>query len=322
MIARIALVMAMFCFAADAAAQAPSSEDKAAADAVFDQAKQLLATGEVAKACTMLEASLKLADQLGTRLNLADCYERMGRTASAWAEFREAASLAHKRGDRREQFAREHADALEARLVKLVVSVPAANRVPGLTVTRDGVAISAEVWDTPVPIDPGQHVITASADGYKPSSQTVDVGTEGVAKIEIPALVAAPKPLVRSQPEVDPIAEARHARKLRRTTGIVVGAAGAIAVGTSLVLGLDARSKWRDAQPFCNGDVCDGMGAQLNRDARSLGNTATVVFGVGAAAVITGVVLYVRAPKVPTEQPAVGVWTRSDGFGVTLTGQF
>ena len=83
-----------------AAAQS-SSGDKAAADALFDEGKRLLAAGDTAQACAKFETSMKLFDQLGTRLNLADCYEKVGRTASAWAEFREAASLATKRGNRR-----------------------------------------------------------------------------------------------------------------------------------------------------------------------------------------------------------------------------
>ena len=34
----------------------------------------------------------------GTLLNLGDCYEKSGRTASGWAAFREAVAVAHRTG--------------------------------------------------------------------------------------------------------------------------------------------------------------------------------------------------------------------------------
>jgi hypothetical protein len=301
-----------------AAAQGQSSENKAAADALFDQAKQLFAAGDLEKACAMFEGSLRLAEQLGTRLNLADCYEKIGRTASAWAEFREAATLAAKKGDKREQFARSRVAELQPKLVKVVVVVP--HRVKGLAVHRDGVTLSDATFDVETPIDPGKHTFEASADGYHTWSQEVDVGTEGVARVEVPALKEAPKPKLSS---LDPAEEARRARKTRRTIAFVVGGVGVAGLATSIALGLAAKSKWDDAQPYCVDNVCDPMGAQINSDARGLADTATIVAGVGAAALVTGVVLYLTAPKVPAaEKPVVGIMPAAGGWTVTLGGQF
>ena len=42
--------------------------------------------------------------------------------------------------------------------------------------------------------------------------------------------------------------------------------------------------------------VCDDTGVSINHDARLLGNTGTIVGGVGLAALIAGTVLYVTAP--------------------------
>lgn len=61
--------------------------------------------------------------QLGTQIALASCYEKLGKTASAWAEFRAAASAAVKVHDKRQQFAEEHAAALEPKLSKIAVVV-------------------------------------------------------------------------------------------------------------------------------------------------------------------------------------------------------
>ena len=75
----------------------------------------------------------------GTLLNLANCYEKLGRTATAWATYREAASAANAAG--RSDYvatAQRHADALAPHLARLTVSV--AQPVDGLLVMRDGVA--------------------------------------------------------------------------------------------------------------------------------------------------------------------------------------
>src|SRR4051812_46047956 len=72
---------------------------KAQADALFDDAKKLMASGEYAKACDDFEASNQVLPQLGTQLNLADCYEKVGRTATAWAEWRVTANAFDKAGN-------------------------------------------------------------------------------------------------------------------------------------------------------------------------------------------------------------------------------
>ncbi len=67
--------------AAPAHAQA---EDRAAARALFDEGRQLMAAERYDAACPKFEAARKLAQSTGVLLNLGECYERLGRTASAW----------------------------------------------------------------------------------------------------------------------------------------------------------------------------------------------------------------------------------------------
>src|SRR5258706_15050741 len=102
-----------FLFTAAARAE-PTSSDKAAAEGLFGDARRLMADGKFAEACPKLEASQRLDPGVGALLNLGDCYEQYGRTASAWVEVREAASAARAGGSTdREAVARGRATALE-----------------------------------------------------------------------------------------------------------------------------------------------------------------------------------------------------------------
>src|SRR5450432_3403221 len=60
------------------------ADDSAAAQALFDQGKKAMAALNYAEACPKLEESYRLQEALGTLLNLADCYQRQGKLASAW----------------------------------------------------------------------------------------------------------------------------------------------------------------------------------------------------------------------------------------------
>ena len=127
-----------------------------------------------ADACPKFAESLRRAAGIGTMLGLADCFEKNGQTASAWAEFREAASAASRKGDKREGLARENATRLEPLLTKILVRVPPDADVRGLAVKRDGVELARALWEEAVPVDPGVHAVLASAPGWKDWQTTVE----------------------------------------------------------------------------------------------------------------------------------------------------
>src|SRR5262245_59523757 len=74
------------------------SDDSPADDArtLFLEARELVKSGDFAKACPKFEASLKLKAGVGTKFNLADCWEKIGRTASARELFLRVAEAARE----------------------------------------------------------------------------------------------------------------------------------------------------------------------------------------------------------------------------------
>src|SRR5215471_5318240 len=124
-------------------AHAQSGNDSSIAEQLFNQGRELAKANHWGEACPKFEASLHYDPALGTRLNLATCYEHVDKLASAWGLYRESSELASQAGDvKRRDYAQKQAAALEPRLPRLAIAPPA--RPPaGFVVKRDGMAIDA-----------------------------------------------------------------------------------------------------------------------------------------------------------------------------------
>src|SRR5271154_1822433 len=82
---------------APGSAHADGASSKAAAQALFEEARQLMIDGKFGEACPKLEESERLDPGAGTLLNLGHCYEKNGQTASAWVTYKDAANAADLR---------------------------------------------------------------------------------------------------------------------------------------------------------------------------------------------------------------------------------
>jgi len=292
----IFVVAAIVSIASSAHAQA---DDTATALSLFEEGKKLATEGNYAEGCPKLLASYNLVQKVGTLLNLADCYEKQGKTASAWARFTEAATMAERAGQNdRVEFAHKHAAELAPRLSRLTVVV--ATRPPGLEVKRDGAALDPAVFGAAVPVDPGPHGVEAHAPGKKPWSGSVDVPPNaGVASIEIPALSdveAPPQPVALpvATPNQMPLPETKNGGT-QRTLGIVAGAVGLAAIGGSFLFGAFANAEYDRSN--CNGDLCTREGLDHRDSASTLAGIATGLFIGGLVLTAAGVTLYLTAPS-------------------------
>jgi serine/threonine-protein kinase len=288
--------------------------------------------GRLTEACAKLEQSQSIEHAIGTSLYLAECYEKQGRTASAWGLFRDAASEAQARGEpARAEQGRTRAARLEPRLSRLTISV--AERPSGLQVFRGASPVPEALWNVAVPVDPGEHRITARAPGYVESSQIVLVqGDAANAVISVPTLArdtsvpsepaGAAAATVASGAEPASDKGTSGAGKTQRTVGLVVGGAGLVAMGVGAIFGLKAMSKNNDAEAICPNSPCNTLeGETLTDEAKSAATVANVLVIGGAAVAATGVVLYFTAPS--GKEHTVGI--APDGRGgarLTFGGSF
>jgi hypothetical protein len=309
--AAASLLTAVFLLAPEARAQEPSEvEKKAAAQALFDEARQLTAGSKYVEACPKLAESLRLDASIGTKFYLADCFEHVGKLASAWTYYLEVADAAKNVGQKdREKFANERAEALKPRLSRLAIKVGDAVRtgVPGLSIRRDGVAVGEAQWGIAIPVDAGRHVVEVTGKDRKPARIEVEAPREGeVLDVAVPVLSPLPPPPppklpVAVTPPPPPPAPPPPPSPAQKIAGFAVGGAGlVVAVGLGAYFGTTAINKKNASNEngSCDAsDSCNAMGLALRSQGLSAANGATASVVAGGVALVTGIVLVATAPK-------------------------
>jgi hypothetical protein len=181
-----------------------------------------------------------------------------------------------------------------------------------LAVLLDGRPVDRAVLGTPTPIDPGRHVIVASARAKKSWTKAIDIGSEGNSVVvTIPALdddrAAVAASVTPSQPPADTRpAPAATGSDQQRAIGLTIAGVGAAGLAAGSVFGLLATSKWHEARANCPGNVCtDPHWLDVRQDANSQADASTIFFAAGGAALATGAVIWLTAPRSP-KVPAVG----------------
>ncbi len=297
---------------------AASAQDQAAADVLFKDAKKLTAASDFEHACPKFAESQRLDPSSGTLLSVGNCYEKLGKLASAYGAFREAEVSARNSGDTgRQAEAARRAEALTPQLAKLAIVVPPTARVPGFEVKKDGTIVGEGQWGSSLPADAGHHEIVASAPGYKPWSTIVRIDTNGSsASVEVPPLEKRPDGAVTGS--------GGFAWSTQRTVGVVIGVVGLAGLGVGAGFAVKAASKNGDSLPHCqSADItkCDAAGVDLRNQAFDAAHVATGTFIAGAAVLATGVVVFLTAPSTASkkaEKPAGRVQLRplaGPGFG-------
>jgi hypothetical protein len=315
--------------AADPPAAPASTKDQVLS--LYNQGKELLDAGKTAEACQAFEAAKRLDfTAINLILRLGDCYERLGRTASAYSQYQQAASLAAAAKDARRSTAEERVAAVEPHLARL--SVALAPGSVGVTVRRNGEVVAGDELGKAAPVDPGRYTFEAVATGKKAWTATREIAAGTTVVVEVPALeliaISAPP-----APVASPVPESTSSP--RRAIGLSLGGVGLIGVGVGVAFGVKALSNLSasKANGHCDAEsFCDDVGFQLRRDAQDAGTISTITIALGAAAAVAGAVVWLAAPssaKAPAKaslshlsRVRAGAAGDAHGAGVWLRGAF
>ncbi|MEM9488358.1 MAG: hypothetical protein AAGC55_04390 [Myxococcota bacterium] len=312
---------------------------EAQALALFEEGIRLFNQGQFKQACAKLEASVDLYAGVGNRGKLAECWARMGRHASAYRLYREVQKLAADVGDLdRARVADERASELQTKLSYLIVKPGPSVAASGFRITHNGIDLAPSRYSGKMAVDPGQHLVVAAAPGHRPWQQSVRLQAAEVAEVAVPALIATGQ-------QFDDRSDVRRGGGSRAMTIMAIGLVGvgaATMVGGSLWFGERANSDWdkvktsgvcsNDSGDWICPDTAEGDEVLDYADsARSNANLANLSAGLGAALVITGVVLWLTSGgdsgdaddhRAQFTRPRVTPVVGEQAAGLVLTGRF
>lgn len=294
-----------------------------AAQKRFDEAMALMDAGRFPEACEKLDKLVRDAPSMDAEFQLAECFAKVGKVASAWSHYAAVAEEARRgKHKAREGFARRRAEALAPRLPKLTIEVPAeVSALRGVEIRRGGEVVQQTLWGTSVALDPGEHVLSARADQKKPWQRTVRVEEGASLVVQIPALegvrlevTGAAEAASASRPDGDVVmgeGPSGGAVTGQRAAAIAVGGAGVAGFVIGAVFGVRALSQWDEALDLCvneNPEECYPGAAARGDRASTAATTSTVMFALGGAGLAAGAILWATGgPSSAREQSAVVV---------------
>jgi hypothetical protein len=332
--ALIALLGAGSARAADPAPDAPSSNENP--NASLDLARSVAVTAREAFNAGDYETALALfrraytlypaptvvlyeartLDKMGLMLEAVEAYTRTTQIAvasDAPDQFAEAIAAA-----------RQEERALRARVPTLTLRVDGVSlNDPNLKISVNGRAIGAAQIGQAQRLNPGTYRISGSisAERSDQASVVLSEGQNAAVVLHLAAPSPTPPPPVISH-NVEPLDETTPQNSLR-LYAYVAGGVGITGIGAGLVTGLMSTSKHSEAEEECDNNVCDpdGTGTEAVKDFRSMRTVSTICYGVGAAGLATGVVLWLLSPSTPAAQ-AQGIAPWLDAHHVGMQGAF
>jgi hypothetical protein len=316
--------LALVCSAATFVSMAANADtDEQRAVALFDKGRKLARDGRCAEAVPVLLESIGYAEGVGPLLNLGNCYETLGKIASAHRYFLKAQGLAAARDDsKRRDEAAQRAKAIEKDVSMLTIHVPAWMRSSSTTVRVDGEVVPKDQWEKPMPVDPGPHEIDVVAPPNPKQTESVTVHGKG-ARTEWTATTRAPAtpspaasraPAAAIAPVPEPTTdEGNHdgsrvyglppeGSSTQRTLGLVTGGVGLAGLALGGIFGAMSLSAHSSVvarcptYPTCPSSDRAGLDAE-NQNASSYGTVATIGVIAGVVLVAAGAVLFFTAPS-------------------------
>lgn len=313
-------------------AQAGSPADAAR---LFDEANALMDKKDFQTACPKLERVIQIVPEAaGARLALGECFEGLGKTASALRAYELAVVALAKANDRaRLAKTEQKVSALAAKVATLTLELGVqASNAKGLVVTLEGSAVPRTELGTARKLDAGTYGVEASADSMRPfkASVTLADGEKKSVRVELEGQRADVQPEVTTLPQLPTAPDVSSATSYwggQRIAAVVIGGVGVVGLGVGAALGVTAMSTLDESASSCNDetDICSSQtGIDLRDEAILQSHVSTVGFVAGGALLGLGAVLFFTADPDTTfgadEPPAPSVALRVRGTFLSVEG--
>jgi hypothetical protein len=269
-----------------AAGAAPAFADNAkTADEKFEAASKLRDAGKGKEACAMFAESLALnPNAIGTILNVARCAEEDNKVATAIRYFTDARDRSREQNLAPQlSAAEEHLTKLTPRQSHLVITF--SEKYPADAKLVVGGRVVDFTTASDIAVDAGAVEVVVSSPDRVPYTTTAQVPEAQHLALTIPIL-GYPVTVCASC----------------GTVGKVSVAVGSAAVVGSVIVGWVSHRHWETATAACaklpSGDLACGQDSvdKVN-DARTLGNTSTVIGITGSVLLLGGAALWYFAPS-------------------------
>lgn len=298
------------------AAHADPVADRARAEKLFEEGKQLMDSGQLAEACPKLRQSFQLVQGGGSALALGLCLDKAGQWIEARDVLTQALRLAQEKANaERATIAREQLASLDQRLSQLTVVLPA--DASGADVQLDGAPAPTPLGQ-PHPINPGEHRLSVTAPGKTSWSKSFRVGTTKETprfEVALPAAAGAPVTAVPTS-EPPPVVASSHGDRF--VPGLIALGVGVVGAGVGTFFAVRAHSKHRDADAICPDKTCtDRHAVSLEDEARSAAWGANIGLGLGFVGIGLGSYL-LATDRRSSQAPAVSASVGKNGGGLSL----
>lgn len=346
---RLALVAGALCAALSAGTEvrAQSKEDLAKARELFQEGIALAAGNNCSGAIAKYKEVARLVRMTPqVAFNIAECEERLGKLVSAVGNLRLAQSQLEDPKVRAK--AKDVAAQVDARIASLE------ERIPRLTVKRgkgaetatlslDGTELGSTQIGSEMTVDPGPHELVARIGEKDAAKKTFTIAEKEAQEVEIEvdleALRQAEKPVETAKPvETSAPPPPPPDTGGSKVPGIVVLSVGVAIAGAGVGLFFGPRqSTINELEEVCGEDKrCPASAQETSDQGKLYTGLAEGAWGLGGAAIITGVILLATSGGKAKEPDAsalsvpgtkgrvqwIGAAPGADAGGMSLSGRF
>jgi len=279
-----AIAASLLLFSSVEAAAGPSAKDKAEAKSLVAEAKTDARQKKYAEAVKALARADELDPSPQTKLDLARALIPMNKLVDASKALNGAVDTAKgPLGKKVADAAKKLLTEVEPRVpwIQIVVEGPTADQT---STTIDGNEVDAK---SEMPFDPGEHVVTADAEGFEHAEKHITLAEGEHEKVKLKLDRSAPTRVSAPEPKEEK-GGGGGGSVLPAALAFGVGAAG---IGVGAVFGIMAFNETSKVESSCDGTRCPPKVRDALDVAKTNGTVSTIGFVVGGVGVATGVVL-------------------------------